>query len=268
MALPIDLVLVRHGQSEGNVAKRRSEQGDHSAFTEEFRSRHSSSFRLTTQGIIQAQRTGVWIHEHLGSFDRYVTSTHIRAMETAGNLGLSGASWFPDPYLIERSWGDLDIFSQDEQQQYFADLFKRREADPFLWRPRNGESLADVCLRFDRFLDTLHRECSNQRVIAVTHGETMRAGQMRLERWSQEQFRRTVRSRERSSKIYNCQILHYTRRDPATKILLPHMGWVRIIRPTENPVWVSDWKPIVRIRYSNEDLLSLAEAVQRTVDNI
>ena len=56
--LPVDLVLVRHGQSEGNVANRRAERGDKRIFTPEFRLRHSSSFRLTDLGRSQAEKGG------------------------------------------------------------------------------------------------------------------------------------------------------------------------------------------------------------------
>src|SRR3989338_3726543 len=101
MTLPIDLVLVRHGQSEGNAAKRRSEAGDHSAFTKEFLNRHSASFRLTDKGCAQAQRAGEYIRkEFYGNgiiFDRFVTSEYIRAKETAGLLDLPNAQWYTDP---------------------------------------------------------------------------------------------------------------------------------------------------------------------------
>ena len=62
MALPLDLILVRHGQSEGNAAKRLSEKSDHTAYTKEFRNRHSASLRLTDLGRKQAQTAGEWIN--------------------------------------------------------------------------------------------------------------------------------------------------------------------------------------------------------------
>ena len=92
MALPMDLVLVRHGQSEGNIAKRRSEAGDNSAFTPEFRKRHSSSLRLTGRGRSQAQMAGIWLRNEFPDFDRYLVSEYLRAMETAAHLSLPGAN--------------------------------------------------------------------------------------------------------------------------------------------------------------------------------
>ena len=43
---PLELVFVRHGESEGNVAVKAAENGDTSYFTEEFRKRHSSTWDL------------------------------------------------------------------------------------------------------------------------------------------------------------------------------------------------------------------------------
>jgi hypothetical protein len=51
MTMPMDLVLVRHGESEGNVVYGLARQGDHALFTPEFLSRHSSRWRLTRLGV-------------------------------------------------------------------------------------------------------------------------------------------------------------------------------------------------------------------------
>lgn len=92
MTLPIDLVLERHGESEGNAAKRRSKKGDDSALTEEFLKRHSASFRLTAKGRRQARQAGKIIRrEFPKGFDRYITSEFLRAKETAALLGIPGA---------------------------------------------------------------------------------------------------------------------------------------------------------------------------------
>lgn len=69
---PLELVLVRHGQSEGNEAVARSQHGDLSAYTPEFKNKHSSTYRLTDKGVQQAKVAGQWIRENIGDkFDRY-----------------------------------------------------------------------------------------------------------------------------------------------------------------------------------------------------
>lgn len=263
--LPIDLVLVRHGQSEGNAAKRLSEAGDHSAYTQEFLDRHTASFRLTKHGRTQATQAGEFLRAEFFrngiGFDRYITSEYARAMETAGLLQLSNAEWFCEFYLTERDWGELDHCPENEREEKFGTALHRREIEPFFWRPPNGESFAQLGLRVDRVLHTLHRECGDKRVIVVCHGEVMRAFQVRLERMSQVRFKELNFSRRHEDRIHNCQILHYTRRDPATGRLAPYANWKRAIRPTDEPIWSTGWQQVERPRYSNEDLLEVVARI-------
>lgn len=258
MTLPLDLVLVRHGQSEGNAAKRLSEAGDHSAYTEAFRQRHSGSYRLTNLGCDQAARAGHWISSNFCGdygFDRCYTSEYIRAKETAALLNLRGAEWLTDPYLTERDWGEIDIAPEHERQERFGKALQMREIEPFFWCPPNGESFMTLCLRIDRVLDTLHRECSDKRVIIVCHGEVMRAFQVRLERLSQQRFRELVLSDKPEDRIHNCEVMHYTRRNPVgDRKLSPYLGWVKKNRPAEVTPWFSGWQTIRRSRYSNDQL--------------
>ncbi len=264
MPLPIDLVLVRHGTSEGNAAKRLSEKGDHSAFSL-LHGRHTSSFRLTEQGRKQAIAAGHWMQDHLGRFDRFYTSEYSRAMETAGLLRLQGAQWYCDFYISERDWGDLDIMPENERQKRFSEALKMREVEPFFWRPPNGESFAQLCLRVDRMLNTLHRECGDKRVVIVCHGEVMWAFRVRLERMSQVRFRELHLSKKQEDRIHNCQILHYTRRDPVTENLDKHYNYFQIIRPTQSPVVTFPWQRITRPRYTSEDLLDVVSKIEQKV---
>ncbi|HEY4486937.1 MAG TPA: histidine phosphatase family protein [Candidatus Paceibacterota bacterium] len=257
--LPMDLVLVRHGQSEGNAAKRLAEKGDESAYTPEFLNRHTASFRLTKTGRSQAKRAGKWLRDEFFEdsfgFDRFLMSEYTRAEETAALLNLPDASWLPEFNLTERDWGDLDNCTQSERENRFKEALKMREIEPFFSRPPNGESMAQACLRIWRILHMLHEECSDKRVIIVCHGEIMWAFRMMLERTPKDRFKRLYLSKRPENKIHNCQIIHYTRRNPKTGELAKHANWVRMVRPTQRPVWVGNWKKIVRPRYSNEQLL-------------
>ena len=70
---PVDLVLVRHGESEGNLAQYRSKNGVEDDWKGEFGERHSSRYRLTDEGRRQAKCTGEFIKENIfSSFDMYV----------------------------------------------------------------------------------------------------------------------------------------------------------------------------------------------------
>ncbi|HWC28024.1 MAG TPA: histidine phosphatase family protein, partial [Solirubrobacteraceae bacterium] len=135
--MPVDLVLVRHGRSEGNEAREQSKRGDESSYTEQFRARRNRQWRLTDLGIAQAVAAGEWIREHIApSFSRYYTSEYLRARETAGHLGLDGACWVQDILLRERSWGRADfVMPESERYERFAAELAARREDPCYWRP-------------------------------------------------------------------------------------------------------------------------------------
>ncbi len=264
MTMPVDLVLVRHGESEGNVAFGLSRQGDHSHFTPEFLARHSSRWRLTDRGVEQARRAGDWLRANVAAaFDRYYAAEYLRAMETAAHLGFAGARWYCEFYLRERDWGALDVMSFQERRARYAEDLARRERDAFFWVPPGGESMAEVCLRVDRVLDTLHRECADKRVLVVCHGEVMWAFRVRLERMSQERYRELDQDADVRVKVHNCQVLHYTRRDPATGGLSPHLDWMRSVCPWDEGLSCNAWESVRRPAYSNEELLAVVRRTAR-----
>src|SRR3990167_8242342 len=98
MTMPNHLVLVRHGESEGNVVARAGKAGNHQLFTDEFFERPGHEWRLTDTGVEQAKAAGLWIGRFLLSvypelndgFGVYYTSPHIRTRETAGHLAIHG----------------------------------------------------------------------------------------------------------------------------------------------------------------------------------
>jgi len=267
MGMPNDLVLIRHGLSEGNIATDRSKKGDHSAFTGNFMDRHSSLWRLSNQGIDQAIKTGTWLKNNLGfKFYKHYTSDYIRALETAARLEIKDAKWFTEFYLRERNWGDLDRMSVEERESKYAQSMKEREIDPFYWKPPNGESIADLCLRIDRVIDTLHRECECKKVVIVCHGEVMWAFRVRLERMSQQRFMYLDSSKDPAHRIHNCQIIHYTRINPCDQRAqpTPYLNWMRSFCPQKGIE--GTWEEIVRQRYTNTQLLERAESIKRIID--
>jgi NAD+ kinase len=265
MTMPIDLVLVRHGESEGNAARRLSIAGDNSAFTQEFCSRHGSRLRLTDRGREQARVAGDWLKENIGErFDRYLVSGYLRAMETAALLELPDAIWYQEFYLREREMGLFEIMSEDDKKNKYPEVFRQYESDPFYWTPPNGESMAQLCLRIDRVLHTLHRECSNKRVLIVGHGLVMWAFMVRIERLTPTQFLERSHSQNIADHIRNCQIIHYTRRDPAGGEIASRVEWVRSVCPWDTAP-DSEWRTITRPTFTNEQLLEAAEASPRII---
>lgn len=272
MTMPIDLVLVRHGKSEGNLVKDRAKTGDIRGFTQEFRFRHSSQFRLTSIGALQALAAGTWLKANgFARFDRYYASEYIRAFETAGHLGLDllpEQRWYLDFFLRERDYGLFDVMPHAEREEKFAEYCQSMKRDRFFGAPPNGESMADVALRLGRLLDTLNRECFDKRVIVVCHGETMWAMRVRLERMLAKRFDELDVSGHPHDRIHNGQIIHYTRRDPATGAMARRYDWMRSVCPWDESLSSNIWTRIERPVFTNRDLLAMADAEPRLVDDI
>lgn len=266
MSMPIDLVLVRHGESEGNAANARSRKGDNRDFNELFKSRHSSLWRLTNKGRNQARQAGEWIKRNIGTdFFRYYASEYLRAMETAALLELPNANWYVDFYLRERDWGAMDLMTDEARHKKYAEELAMRKIDSFYWCPPRGESMANLCRREDKILETLHRECADKKVIIVCHGEVMWAFRVRLERMLQGRFKELDTSSHPFDRIHNCQILHYSRRHPETGEIEPYINWFRSVCPSNFSLSRNDWEKINRRRFSNEDLLKEVENYPRII---
>lgn len=266
-----ELILVRHGQSEGNVARARSVSGDHSYYSGEFMRRHSSLWRLTDKGQQQARVAGEWIRNNCindgKQFERYYTSEYLRAMETAALLSIPNSVWYGDMCLRERDWGMMDLLSQEERYLRFQTELSNRELCRFVWSPPGGESLADVCQRVDQFLNMLHRECGNKRVVLVCHGELMWAFRTRLERLSQSEYNRMSDVKGSvMDHIHHCHILHYSRVNPEDPSnLMPYFAWMRSVCPWDLNRSPNVWTKIKRKVYSSEDLLAEVNLTKRLI---
>ena len=256
--LPIDLILVRHGLSEGNVANKASRNRDNSFFTPEFRERHSRNFRLTDKGIEQAEAAGEWLRANVPQpLDRFYVSDYIRAKETAAHLHLPHALWRQEFHLRERDKALMDNLPVDEQETLFKQEQKQYELDPFLSYPAGGgESIAGLCLRARAtMLSHLARSWSSARVIEVSHGHFMRANQLELEGLSHDDFIRLDSSERSEDKIRNCQILWYSRHDPDTHELMEHYVARRSVCPWD-PKGDYGWMRIRRKKFTDEELLT------------
>eukprot|EP01111_Echinosteliopsis_oligospora_P002061 TRINITY_DN13016_c0_g1_i1.p1 TRINITY_DN13016_c0_g1~~TRINITY_DN13016_c0_g1_i1.p1 ORF type:complete len:370 (+),score=97.41 TRINITY_DN13016_c0_g1_i1:30-1112(+) len=265
---PYELILVRHGQSEGNLAQARSKAGDMSSYTPEFRKKHSSAYRLTDKGRAQATSAGEWIKKNMDTrFDRYYTSEYVRAMETAALLELPDGKWYTEIVLRERDKGHLDNVSWTEKNERFSDEMALRKRDSFFWAPPGGESIAQVCVRVDHTFNTLRRECSNKRVIIVCHGEVMWAFRVRLERLNSVRFHKLQASTDKRDLIHNGSILHYSRIHPKTGEVSPTFRYMKHTCAWRPEYSSKGWMEFDRPIYTNEELLETVNTVPRLVNN-
>jgi broad specificity phosphatase PhoE len=259
MGMPKNLFIVRHGQSEGNLQRRKFEEaGDESFFSEEFLGLHESQYELTPLGVEQAKQAGDWFRKNnLIIFDRLLVSGNDRALQTAAHLDLPEAKWMIDFNLRERDEGLFNVITPAKMDTDYSDQKKFCDTQPFLYRPPQGESLADVCERIKIVLDTLARECDGKDVIIVCHGHVMRVFKMILERMSLGEINGYLFSKDEPSRVPNCSIIHYTRENPfeSGQGLSKYLDWVRMIRPAGGGNPEDDFCPIERKKYSNEELL-------------
>jgi len=152
------LILVRHGESEGNRAQRFSPSPD---------------IRLTEVGIEQARESGRLIASHFRP-TRVVASSYHRAQHTAALIsevvGYEGEVLI-EPDLRERGIGELagqPYRSMREHPEYEVSRF-------WEWRPGGGESLVDVQLRAAPVLVRLVERFPTEDVVVVSHGGVMLA---------------------------------------------------------------------------------------------
>lgn len=262
--MPKNLFLVRHGQSEGNKArKNHRETGSESLFTDEFLSLHESRYALTELGIEQAKKAGKWLKKNkLNHFERYYVSNNVRAMQTAAYLNLPNAQWLEHYALRERDGGLFNTMTPSQRNENYTKEQIFYDTEPFLFRPPQGESLPDVANRLKNVLDTMSRECENQNVIIVCHGHVMRIFRFLLERMSLDKVNEYLLTPENWGDVPNCSIMHYTRESESG--LTTSFNKFRMIRPAGGGELEDEWKKIVRHKFSNAELLQRAEAMRKT----
>jgi len=263
---PIDLILIRHGESEGNLAQEYAKQGDDSYWTEELTKKHNSLYRLTSLGQEQAKIAGQWIKDNISPrFDQYYCSEYVRALETAALLGFEGALWSPDIFLREQDKGVLEGQSEIARKEIYELELKRKEREFVYWAPLGGESIAMCSQRIELWLLELQRYCSGFRVIVVCHGDIMKSIRLRLDSLRQSEW--GCFQTDPDYRTYNCSLVHYSRRNPVTGDVHSRLNFVRTICPWDLSKTTGKWKQLPRISFSNEELLGLVNNVPRFVDD-
>ncbi|MEF2526381.1 MULTISPECIES: histidine phosphatase family protein [Streptomyces] len=178
MARPRRIVLLRHGESEGNA--------DDTVYERE----PDHALRMTGLGHEQAAAAGVRLRELFGEerVSAYV-SPYRRTLQTFRDLGLDPARVRvrEEPRLREQDWGNWQDREDVRLQKAYRDAYGH-----FFYRFAQGESGADVYDRVGSFLESLYRSFEAPdhppNVLLVTHGLTMRLFCMRWFHWSVAEF--------------------------------------------------------------------------------
>lgn len=178
MARPRRIVLVRHGESEGNHDDTIYERvPDH-------------ALALTERGRQQAEATGERLRAVFGEerVSAYV-SPYRRTHQTLAAFGLDPGlvRVREEPRLREQDWGNWQDHADVRRQKAYRDAYGH-----FFYRFAQGESGADVYDRVGAFLESLWRSFDKPdhppNVLIVTHGLTMRLFCMRWLHWTVAEF--------------------------------------------------------------------------------
>lgn len=177
---PKRIILVRHGQSQGNERPElHSEIPDY-------------ALELTSEGMSQAQVSGAQLKQIMGNESVFFyISPFWRTRSTAEQIALqltdNKCSYREDPRLREQEWGHLRPKEETDVYENERDKY-----GTFYYRFPDGESCADVYDRVSDFLNTLHRDFKKkdfaENAVVVTHGMTIRLFLMRWFHWSVEEF--------------------------------------------------------------------------------
>ncbi|XP_042951741.1 phosphoglycerate mutase-like protein AT74H [Carya illinoinensis] len=191
---PRRIILVRHGQSEGNV--------DESVYTRVA----DPKIALTEKGRAEAEECGEMIKElieqdKVDSWKVYFyVSPYRRTLETLKNLARPFersriAGLREEPRLREQDFGNFQDREKMRIEKSIRMLYGR-----FFYRFPNGESAADVYDRITGFRETLRSDIDvgrfqppgqrnpNMNLVIVSHGLTLRVFLMRWYKWTVEQF--------------------------------------------------------------------------------
>jgi broad specificity phosphatase PhoE len=269
MSLPIDLVLIRHGQSEANVIQQDERAGRERRNADAIRARPDWQQRLTVLGREQAMRAGRWLAANgllPSEFDRNYVSLYLRACETAALLDPK-AIWTPEAKVIEREWGHYGITPRADRAVVYPHTEQALTRSTFFVRLDGGESIYDATYRVHDMLGTLARDAPDGRAMIVCHGELIWAFRFVLERLLPDEWE--ALDADKAQRIGNLTLVQYTRRDPETGsqvVASFSSGWRRIINPLkpDTSPFGGQW---VRLRgrrhMSATELLDLVERTPR-----
>src|SRR3954466_14478939 len=168
---PRELILVRHGESAGNVARDLAESSGEEWIDIADR---DMDVPLSDRGREQAQALGCWLKD-LGPRAPTVAiaSPYRRAADTAtvatATSGLD-INAVLDERLREREFGILDRLTRKGiVARHPTEAEARTRVGKFYYRPPGGESWCDVALRVRSALDTIAREYAGEPVLVVAH---------------------------------------------------------------------------------------------------
>lgn len=259
--MPLNLVLVRHGESWLNWLFKAYSKGD--PVPEELCGTPGWKLRLTDEGREQAQSVEPLLASLGIEFEMGYCSPFIRTIETALNI-LPQAPvgfWRIFAQIRERDWGEWECAPTLEQFMSRAEeLARAKSSERMFWSPPEGESGHAAMLRCRDMIGTIARS-SAENVIMSCHGELIEFTIRMFNDWG------TLHDWDDHERMWgyllnplNCQVIHLTRIDPYSGETADHLKWAKSYVPWDTSHSNNrDWKLMERNHYSAADLRSIVE---------
>jgi broad specificity phosphatase PhoE len=167
------LLIVRHGQSAGNVARDEAEANGSDLIALNNR---DADTPLSDLGKAQARALGSWLCRLPAASrpDTILSSPFVRAHQTASiiaaALGLDEADIEIDERLREKEFGILDRYTRKGIETKYPELAAQRSmVGKFYFRPPGGESWCDVILRLRSVVDGVRLSKPDRKIVVVGH---------------------------------------------------------------------------------------------------
>jgi probable phosphoglycerate mutase len=208
---PERLWLVRHGQSQGNVARDAADEAGAHQIDIEMR---DVDVPLSALGIEQAKAAGRWFAALPADArpEIILSSPYVRAKTTAeiicneGALAGGKTKTLIDERLREREFGIFDrLTTVGIRERFPEEAAHRRRLGKFYHRPPGGESWADVIFRLRSMLNTINLHYCDKRVLIVCHQVVVLCFRYILEELDEA----AILSIDKQAEVLNCGIAAY-----------------------------------------------------------
>jgi broad specificity phosphatase PhoE len=213
------LWIVRHGQSESNVARKLAEEAAREHIGISIR---DVDVPLSALGRDQARAVGRWLGA-LPADERpnvVLVSPYRRAVQTAQEIcnaagiqvSREDGTYVVDERLREKEFGVLTGLTRSGIASLHPNEYELRMLfGKFYHRPPGGESYCDVIMRLRSLLGTVTREYGpGDRVLVVCHSVVVNCFRYLLERMTEEE----IMDEDRMDEVLNGSVTSY-RYDPS-----------------------------------------------------
>ncbi|WP_310467244.1 histidine phosphatase family protein [Sphingomonas sp.] len=223
---PARLWLVRHGQSQGNVARDAAHEAGALEIGIDMR---DVDVPLSELGHRQADAAGRWFAA-LPRDERpdvILSSPYVRARQTAeaickaGALSGGASRTIIDERLREREFGVFDrLTTAGIKHKYPEEAAHRAMLGKFYHRAPGGESWADVILRLRSAMNTINLHYCNRRVLVVCHQVVVLCMRYILEELDEAQ----ILAIDKQAEVLNCGICAYDFAEDADGMCVPELA--------------------------------------------